>query len=505
MSGINNRADSIQKGLIDRPAFSIRIRIAIGFLLTFVLTFGTTIIAMIYILDLVQKQRFIENASNFEFEIQQARRYEKAYFLYNTNLVEARLHIQKAHSILIFFENDMRRIMGDEGYGIISDQLLNYGEAAEELAVLGTRQDSSAVRMRRSLESDLRIASSRIVTDYLAAIERERLHVRSKVNASRMTAVIGLVLVLALQIVIATFVIGHVIRPFKRFEKYFKRIAEGDFSLIQPARKYRDEFSDLAIAVNSMLTELEKRQDQVIQSRKMGALGSLTAGIAHELNNPLNNIAITIEALLDEFEDISEDKKRTLLEDAFNQTARAGDIVKNLLDFSRFREASFTEMSINDVITISAKMVANQATLKNIRFQLDLDEDLPALRVDQQRMQQVFINIFINAIQAMADEGEIGVRSFMEDRHVRIDVSDTGPGIPPEVIDKIFDPFFTTKEVGKGTGLGLSVVYGIIKKHDGTITAENRPVQGATFSIKLPLINDNPKDHNGTGNRAKEN
>jgi len=505
MNGINNRAESIHKGLIERPAFSIRFRIAIGFLITFVLTFGTTIIAMIYILDLVQKQRFIENASNFEFEIQQARRYEKAYFLYNTNLVETRLHIQKAHSILIFFESDMRRVMGDESYGIISERILRYGEAVEELAALGTRGDSSAVSLRRSLESDLRMASSSIVTDYLAAIDRERLHIRSKVNTYRMTAVIGLALVLALQFVVATFVIGHVIRPFKRFESYFKRIAEGDFSLIRPARKYRDEFSDLAVAVNSMLTELEKRQDQIIQSRKMGALGSLTAGIAHELNNPLNNIAITIEALLDEFGDISEEKKRSLLEDAFKQTARAGDIVKNLLDFSRFREASFTEMSINEVITVSAKMVANQATLKNIRFWLDLDEDLPPVMVDQQRMQQVFINIFINAIQAMANQGEIGVKSFREDRHVRIDVSDTGPGIPPEVIEKIFDPFFTTKEVGKGTGLGLSVVYGIIKKHDGSIMAKSPPGKGATFSIKLPLINDNSKDHNGTGNGAKEN
>lgn len=474
-----------------RARFSIRIRIAIGFLITFTLTFCTTILAMVYISDLVQKQRFIENASDFEFEIQQARRYEKEFFLYNTNLVDALLHIQKARSILFFFENDMRRILGDEDYEIISDQLLRYGDITEELAALGSRTDSVGMVTRRALEPELRKASAKIVIDYLGAVERERLHIRGKISSYKVAAVIGLGLVLVFQVVIASLVIGHVIRPFKRFEQYFKRIANGDFSPITPIRRYRDEFSDLAVAVNFMLMELDKQQEQIIQSRKMGAIGTLTAGIAHELNNPLNNILITIESILDGYGDLSDEKKKALLKDAFGQTRRAGDIVKNLLDFSRFRETSFDEMSINEIINTSTSLIANEASLKNIRIRLKLSQDLSPVKVDKNQMQQVFINIFLNAIQAMPDEGELEVESYSEDKYVRVDITDTGPGIPPDILEKIFDPFFTTKDVGKGTGLGLSVAYGIINKHNGSITARSQLGKGTIFSVKLPPMDEN--------------
>jgi signal transduction histidine kinase len=487
----NDKTESIQGALMRRARFSIRIRIAIGFLITFLLTFCTTILAMVYISDLVQKQRFIENASDFEFEIQQARRYEKEFFLYNTNLVDALLHIQKARSILFFFEDDMRRILGDEDYEIISDQLLRYGDITEELAALGSRTDSVAMVARRALEPELRKASAKIVIDYLGAVERERLHIRSKISSYKVAAVIGLGLVLVIQVIIASLVIGHVIRPFKRFEQYFKRIANGDFSPIIPIRRYRDEFSDLAVAVNFMLMELDKQQEQIIQSRKMGAIGTLTAGIAHELNNPLNNILITIEAILDGYGDLSDEKKKALLNDAFGQTRRAGDIVKNLLDFSRFRETSFDEMSINEIINTSTSLIANEASLKNIRIRLKLSQDLSPVKVDKNQMQQVFINIFLNAIQAMPDEGELEVESYSEDKYIRVDITDTGPGIPPDILEKIFDPFFTTKDVGKGTGLGLSVAYGIINKHNGSITARSQPGKGTIFSVKLPPMDEN--------------
>lgn len=498
MHKMNNNAESIQAGLLRRPKFSVRTRIAIGFLITFVLTFCTTIIAMVYILDLVQKQRFIENAGNFEFEIQQARRYEKDFFLYNINLVDALLHIQKARSILVFFENDMRRVLGDRDYEIISGQLQRYAEIVEELAALGSRTDSTAVRSRRSLEPELRKASANIIVDYLGAVERERVQVRSKISSYKSVAVMGLVLVLAFQVLIASFVIAHIIRPFKRFEQYFRRIADGDFSPIIPIRKYRDEFSDLAVAVNFMLEELENKQEQIIQSRKMGAVGTLTAGIAHELNNPLNNILITIEAILDEYTDMSDEKKRTLLKEAFSQTRRAGDIVRNLLDFSRFRETTFHDMSINELIDMSTKLVANEASLKKIDIRAHLAPDLPPVKADKNQMQQVFINLFINAIQAMSNKGELKIESFNEDSYVRVDIADTGPGMSADILERIFDPFFTTKEVGKGTGLGLSVVYGIIKKHNGSIVAESQPGKGTVFSIKLPAANEGPEEASGS-------
>lgn len=494
------QAAAVNEGLMQRRRFRIRDRIAIGYLLTFVLTFGTTIYAMVFISGLAQEQRFLENARNFEFEIQQARKFEKDYFLYDTNLVDALYHAQNARSVLTFFKNDMRRILGADAFENISKQLGLYEGYLQELVALGSRTDSTAARIKREVEPELRKASAGIVTDYLEAIDRERLHVKDSISSSRVTAILGLFLVLALQIAIAAFVISHVLRPFRRFERYFHRIAEGDFSPITPVRRYRDEFSELAVAVNYMLRELKKQQEQIIHSRKIAAMGTLTAGIAHELNNPLNNVNVTIEALLDGFEELTDEKKVKLLRDAFGQAQRAGDIVKRLLDFSRYRETTFEKTSLTEVIEISVKLVGNEVALNNIRFVLDPGSRLPNVMADQNKLQQVFINVFLNAIQAMPDGGEIRVTSYVDNGYVRVDISDTGEGMTPDVLERIFDPFFSTKDLGKGTGLGLSVAYGIMEDHNGFITAESAPGKGTTFSVKLPVLKETAVEKRGEGN-----
>jgi len=278
----------------------------------------------------------------------------------------------------------------------------------------------------------------------------------------------------------------QIIRPFGRFERYTQQIAAGDFSPIQPTRKYRDEFTNLALALNRMLKELKEREEQLIQSRKMAAIGSLTAGIAHEINNPLNNISLTIEALIDEFGEWADAEKLEMLRDAFAQVERAAVTVANLLDFTRRDETSFALLSVNDVIRSTANIVRNEVTLNNIHLVMNLSDDLSPIMGNQHNLQQVFLNLFLNAIQAMPDGGELRVTSNRQDSVVRIDVSDTGKGIPEEILEKIFDPFFTTKEVGKGTGLGLSVSFGIIEKHHGTIRVENRVPKGANFIVTLP-------------------
>jgi signal transduction histidine kinase len=483
----DKEAASINEGLMLRRKFSIRNRIAIGYLLTFVLTFGATIYGTVFISGLAQEQRYLENARIFEFEIQQARKFEKDYFLHNVDLIDALYHAQNARSVLVFFKDDMRRILGTEGFESVSDQLIQYEESLQEIVALGSRTDSAAAEMRRAVEPTLRTTSAKIVMDYRGAIERERLNVSDSLSSSKAMAIIGLFLILALQIIIAAFVISHVIRPFRRFEEYFHRIAEGDFSPITPARRYRDEFSDLAVAINFMLAKLKTQQEQILHSRKIAAIGTLTAGIAHELNNPLNNVNITIEALLDGFDELPDHKKRTLLNDAFAQAERAGDIVKRLLDFSRYRETSLEKSSVNDIVEISVKMVGNEVALNNIRFELNLGADLPCVRADRNKLQQVFINIFLNAIQAMPNGGEIMVASYVDDGYIRVDIGDTGTGMSQEVLERMFDPFFTTKDPGKGTGLGLSVAYGIMEKHNGLITAESVLGKGTTISMKLPV------------------
>jgi two-component system NtrC family sensor kinase len=221
----------------------------------------------------------------------------------------------------------------------------------------------------------------------------------------------------------------------------------------------------------------------------MAAIGNLTAGIAHELNNPLNNISLTTEALIDEFDDWDKEDKLRMLNTIAAQVERAGTTVANLLDFTRRDESSFEEVSVNDILNRTVALIGNEISLNNIQLKLDLSDNLPRLMGNVHNLQQVFLNLFLNAIQAMPDGGSLTVKSYVDDGQIRIDVGDSGVGIPPENLDKIFDPFFTTKEVGKGTGLGLSVSYGIIRKHHGRVTVTSDVGKGTTFTITLPVSN----------------
>jgi len=480
------QARNAQDALTHRPRISIRVRIAAGFLVTFVFTCCITIAAMVFISNIASRQRLLERAGNIEFEIQQARRFEKNWFLYGTNLYDALINAQNAENLLENSRDEMLQIIGDPAYERMKLNLMRYRETLEKLGALGSATDTATSGQRLTLESELRRFGAEIVTEASNVVDQERVRIRTWLRTSMVIAIAALVVILIFVAFIAAFITRQIIRPFGRFESYTRRIAAGDFSLITPARKYRDEFTNLAIALNYMLMEIKRHEDQLIQSRKMAAIGNLTAGIAHELNNPLNNISITAEALIDEFDDWPRDEKLKMLNTIAAQVERAGTTVANLLDFTRRDESSFEEISINEVLTRTANLLGNEFSLNNIKLGMQLGNNLPRVMGNAHNLQQVFLNLFLNAIQAMPDGGALTVISRVEDEKVKIDVTDTGVGIPPENLDKIFDPFFTTKEVGKGTGLGLSVSYGIIRKHHGQVVAQTEVGQGTTFSITLP-------------------
>jgi two-component system NtrC family sensor kinase len=480
-------AQDAQNALIHRPRISIRLRIALGFLVTFIFTCGITVGAMMFISNVTNRQNLLESAGNFEFEIHQARRYEKDWFLYGTNLYDALNNVQNAENVLNSSRDEWRKIVGDEAYNTMFYHLSRYRESLEKLRTLGPPSDSSSAAQRLTLESELRQFGAQMLTEASNMVDQERLRIRSWLDTSMVIAVAALVIYLAFVVFIVFFMTKQIIRPFSRFEGYTRRIAAGDFALIFPARKYRDEFTNLAIALNHMMMELQRHEQQLIQSRKMAAIGNLTAGIAHELNNPLNNISLTAEALIEDYDRWSDDEKRKMLRTIEAQLERAGATVANLLDFTRRDESAFEPLAINDVLTRTVKLMSNEMSLNDVKLDLQLGKNLPKVRGSAHNLQQVFLNLILNAIQAMPDKGTLGIRSGVANGSVKIDVSDTGTGIPPEVQDKIFEPFFTTKEVGKGTGLGLSVSYGIIKKHHGHLSVTSEVGRGSTFSVVLPV------------------
>jgi C4-dicarboxylate-specific signal transduction histidine kinase len=238
--------------------------------------------------------------------------------------------------------------------------------------------------------------------------------------------------------------------------------------------------------------ELREKQEQLVQAGKLATLGELTTGIAHELNNPLNNIGLFVGNVIDHIElGRTEEEKETMLRDlnsALEQVRKATEIITHLRTFGRATSVVLEPVAINDVVERALSLTREQLRLRQIEVELDL---APGVVVPGNAIQleQVFINLVTNARDAIGDAPRrvIRIASAAEPPVVRISVADTGPGIPGGLEQRIFDPFFTTKEVGTGTGLGLSITYGIIQEHGGTISVESPADGGACFVVELPL------------------
>ena len=237
------------------------------------------------------------------------------------------------------------------------------------------------------------------------------------------------------------------------------------------------------------VTDQKMLQEQLIQSEKMSAIGQLVSGVAHELNNPLAGISAFAQLLLSEKRFPPD--QRTAAEMIYAEARRASRIVQNLLTFARQHKPERTPTQVNQVLDDTLELRGYELRVRGIDVQRDYDEQVPETMADAHQLQQVFLNLITNAEQAMErserDKQRLTVRTRRAGDMLRIDIEDTGPGIPPNLLERIFNPFFTTKPTGSGTGLGLSISLGIVREHEGRIWAENA-AQGARFVIELPII-----------------
>ncbi len=478
-----------EKALRARPHVSIRFRITAAFALTMLFSFGIGIVSIVFVSRMDSTQGFFERAETFSSELQHARRYEKNYFLYGakSDLYDALSYVHTASEILES-TSDIRAVLPKQTFASLTNDLEKYEGLLDDLAA--ATADGETRSTSKKVQDQLRYFGHRILTYAEDMVKEERTKMHETASNLRLGAIFALVLNLIVLIWVATELTRQILRPLGRFVQYTERISKGDFSPITPKRRFRDEYSNLAIAINRMLLELRRNQEQLLQSRKMSAVGTLTSGIAHELNNPLNNISITTEALLESYDDYTAEQRMKMLRDIFAQTERASDTVRNLLDFTRVDHPQLESVEVADLLQASLTLVQNEMSLRRISCDLDIDEDLPRIQGYYRNLQQVFLNLFLNAVQAMSEGGRLGVRATMhEGKFVRVDVSDTGCGIAEEDLGKIFDPFFTSKQVGQGTGLGLSVSYGIVQKVGGRIQVKSEVGKGSTFSVFL-LVND---------------
>lgn len=264
----------------------------------------------------------------------------------------------------------------------------------------------------------------------------------------------------------------------------------------------KDEFGELATTFNSMASALKERDERlkeftrnkIMESERLALIGQLSANVAHELNNPLQGIVTYSHLLLEETP--AENPSIDLLQKIVIQANRCRDIIRGLLDFSRQRKPDKTLCDVNNVLKGCVALLENQAIFHNIQLIYNLDGELPKAIIDPSQIERVFMNIIINAAEAMNGSGQlkIATRSDPDRQYIEVELADTGPGIAKENLEKIFDPFFTTKDTGHGVGLGLAISYGIIKEHAGTITVESEVGRGTTFIIRLPVsVNEEDK------------
>ena len=480
-----------ERALKERPSVSIRLRIGLGIGICFLFTAGVTIAWMVSIQEVGASQQFLEHVNRYVFELEQARRFEKNFLLYETNLDDALTHVEAAHRLLLDSRDGVVDLVGAETFAEIEDNLLRYNLLLERLSPTVAAPEGAGTEDRIAVEHALRTTGAKALEDASALSNQERLRMHTMIHTSKIVALAGLIIVLLVLAYIAAGLARQILSPLGRFVAYTQRIAQGDYSPILPVRRFKDEFSELALAINRMLEQIKDHQAQLTRSSRMAAVGTLTAGIAHELNNPLNNIGITTEAILDGYDDYPKDQKLKMLKDISSQVERASATVRNLLDFTRADKPVFVPVAAGEVARECARLVANEARLSGVELRIHIPPDLPQIPGNPRDLQQVFLNLLLNAIQATPEGGTITVRGLKVDPDlVRFDVADTGVGIPEENLGSIFDPFFTTKETGVGTGLGLSVAFGIVQKHHGRLEVASQPGVGTTFSLYLPRSRD---------------
>ena len=233
------------------------------------------------------------------------------------------------------------------------------------------------------------------------------------------------------------------------------------------------------------VTDRAELEQRLVQADKLSSIGLLAAGVAHEVNTPLAVISTYAQMLAKQVGDDSQ--KSLILDKIAKQTFRASEIVNSLLNFSRTSTTSFGDVNLNRVIQETLSLLEHQLQKSGIQVKVDFDAELAPIHANAGKLQQVFLNLFLNARDAMAKGGTLEVRTWTDESSAKIEVADTGPGISPEHLHRIYDPFFTTKAARKGTGLGLSVSYGIIQEHGGSIEVSNRRSGGARFRLDLPL------------------
>jgi len=490
---------------------SIRQKITFGYYAGAAVIIGLSLYTVLQLWYIEKKVQFEEVVTEFFDTTLEMRRFEKNFFLYEkmNDYQESIRYAVKAQGILDNSLKGYKRLQVTRELKILRDDFDQYALLMSQF-VLINKHDTER---RLAMEKSIRKRGKEITTLAEDISKAERRRLQTLLNDMQRILIVSFIILSILGIVIGQVLSRMVVRPLKYLEESMKGITEGKLDTVSIDSNDR-EIVSLTAAFNKMLKELELRQKHLVQREKLASLGTLLSGVAHELNNPLSNISSSSQILSEEMEDTDIAFKKELLSQIEEQTDRAKNIVRSLLEFSRDKEFKKEEVSLKTLFEETILFIKGEIPTK-VGITFDIPGDI-VIFADKQRIQQAFLNLIKNAIQAIPYEGNVSILATkhlynwkIEEKPevcdypqyrgkctgkcpadqdtVDIEIKDTGGGIPAEVLPRIFDPFFTTKDVGKGSGLGLSIVQEIIEDHDGCIGVDSEVGKGTTFLIRLPL------------------
>ncbi len=472
--------------------FGIRKKITFGFYL--LLFFMICIGALTYrIVNEVQRKivyvEIVDDLLNTTLEV---RRFEKNFFLYKEegNYNENMAFVDKLVDLLYNNLKLLSSLMPHGLYGQIWTTVHEYKKSMQHLHQLyqDICDDDSCSENRFDLEETIRFQGKTLTDTAEQTSRAERQLIKTLLQTTGRVLIISILAFVILCIALAAILGRNIVGSLKILESHTRKISRGEF-IAAPVNVGDDEINSLLQAFNRMTTELKARQQQVVQSEKLASLGTLLSGVAHELNNPLSNISTSAQILAEEIDTADQVFKNSLIQQVIEQSDRARDIVRTLLEFSRIHVFQKQKLFLKPLIDETIILIKGQIP-SAIDIRVDIPDELE-VTADKHRLQQVFLNLIKNAIEVIGNEGHVGiyVQEMMTERgkrEIEVFIEDDGPGIPHENLQRIFDPFFTTKDVGHGSGLGLFVAHDIIRWHGGTIKVESRPREGTTFVIWLP-------------------
>jgi two-component system NtrC family sensor kinase len=464
---------------------SIKHKLTISLLAVYLLSSLATFFALFSLSRVEAKIGIIEQLDALSQKVLETRRYEKNYLLYNNSE-----DLQIALEYLDKVRSDLSNLRSNAAFPMkylpeYANRLEDYADSLQKMI----RQVGS--KQSKQLEEKVH-RSGHIFTTYV--LEQDNF-IRREITSAALQArklsqiILGLTLLLGMFLTI--YLIRRIVNPLEFICRAASRIMEGELSTIPmvPGPDRSREEIELVDSLNLMLRFLETKQNQLIQSAKLATIGKVTAGIAHEINNPLNNIYLTAEVLLEDLPNIECAERLEMVNDILNQAERAREVVHHLLAFSRSRQSE-TQEKINLVALVKQSLIflKNQIRIGQIVVHSEMPDQPVLIAGNANQLQQVFVNIILNAIQAMGPGGLlfVDINKTDDGNMIQVRIRDNGPGIPDEVKSHIFDPFFTTKS--EGTGLGLSVSNSIIVEHNGRIVLDSEPGKGTTFIISLPIV-----------------